>query len=160
MCLISDIGFEVPDAFLVGYALDYNEYFRDLSVSDLFTTSKIGNPLISFVYYVYMAPAIIGGALSCQSQMCLQVDYLHILEFSDWLIDWRSCFPTAHLHTEWWSQGEVQRVMTRKRIVASEHSASEGFVWNYIIYFISLYYSRMCDHWAVNNFKNSTFVFI
>lgn len=30
---ISDIGFEVPDAFLVGYALDYNEYFRDLSVS-------------------------------------------------------------------------------------------------------------------------------
>lgn len=31
--LFSDIGFEVPDAFLVGYALDYNEYFRDLSVS-------------------------------------------------------------------------------------------------------------------------------
>lgn len=30
---ILDIGFEVPDAFLVGYALDYNEYFRDLSVS-------------------------------------------------------------------------------------------------------------------------------
>uniref|UniRef100_A0A3Q3F465 Hypoxanthine phosphoribosyltransferase 1, like n=1 Tax=Labrus bergylta TaxID=56723 RepID=A0A3Q3F465_9LABR len=28
---VSDIGFEVPDAFLVGYALDYNEYFRDLS---------------------------------------------------------------------------------------------------------------------------------
>ncbi|XP_051546356.1 hypoxanthine phosphoribosyltransferase 1, like isoform X2 [Myxocyprinus asiaticus] len=25
------IGFEVPDKFLVGYALDYNEYFRDLS---------------------------------------------------------------------------------------------------------------------------------
>ncbi|XP_061628548.1 hypoxanthine phosphoribosyltransferase 1, like isoform X2 [Phyllopteryx taeniolatus] len=25
------IGFEVPDTFLVGYALDYNEYFRDLS---------------------------------------------------------------------------------------------------------------------------------
>lgn len=31
-----DIGFEVPDKFLVGYALDYNEYFRDLSVSVLF----------------------------------------------------------------------------------------------------------------------------
>uniref|UniRef100_A0A8C1U8W9 Hypoxanthine phosphoribosyltransferase n=1 Tax=Cyprinus carpio TaxID=7962 RepID=A0A8C1U8W9_CYPCA len=30
------IGFEVPDKFLVGYALDYNEYFRDLSVSVLF----------------------------------------------------------------------------------------------------------------------------
>ncbi|CAB1313718.1 unnamed protein product [Coregonus sp. 'balchen'] len=26
-----NIGFEVPDSFLVGYALDYNEYFRDLS---------------------------------------------------------------------------------------------------------------------------------
>ncbi|XP_023826401.1 hypoxanthine-guanine phosphoribosyltransferase-like isoform X2 [Salvelinus fontinalis] len=25
------MGFEVPDWFLVGYALDYNEYFRDLS---------------------------------------------------------------------------------------------------------------------------------
>ncbi|KAK3526227.1 hypothetical protein QTP70_017782 [Hemibagrus guttatus] len=24
-------GFEVPDKFLVGYALDYNEYFRDLN---------------------------------------------------------------------------------------------------------------------------------
>uniref|UniRef100_A0A4W4GQ65 Hypoxanthine phosphoribosyltransferase n=1 Tax=Electrophorus electricus TaxID=8005 RepID=A0A4W4GQ65_ELEEL len=29
------IGFEVPDKYLVGYALDYNEYFRDLSVSRL-----------------------------------------------------------------------------------------------------------------------------
>lgn len=40
---ISDIGFEVPDAFLVGYALDYNEYFRDLSVSlqDLITPDEI-----------------------------------------------------------------------------------------------------------------------
>ncbi|KAK1162009.1 hypoxanthine-guanine phosphoribosyltransferase-like [Acipenser oxyrinchus oxyrinchus] len=25
------IGFEIPDKFVVGYALDYNEYFRDLS---------------------------------------------------------------------------------------------------------------------------------
>jgi len=24
------IGFEVPDIFLIGYALDYNEFFRDL----------------------------------------------------------------------------------------------------------------------------------
>uniref|UniRef100_A0A3B4CFM9 Phosphoribosyltransferase domain-containing protein n=1 Tax=Pygocentrus nattereri TaxID=42514 RepID=A0A3B4CFM9_PYGNA len=31
LCLSPDIGFEVPDKFLVGYALDYNEYFRDLS---------------------------------------------------------------------------------------------------------------------------------
>lgn len=23
-------GFEIPDHFVVGYALDYNEYFRDL----------------------------------------------------------------------------------------------------------------------------------
>ena len=27
-----DAGFEIPDAFVVGYALDYNEYFRDLNV--------------------------------------------------------------------------------------------------------------------------------
>lgn len=38
---ISDIGFEVPDAFLVGYALDYNEYFRDLSVSNAKTDLQI-----------------------------------------------------------------------------------------------------------------------
>lgn len=32
-CLsFADVGFSVPDHFLVGYALDYNEYFRDLSV--------------------------------------------------------------------------------------------------------------------------------
>lgn len=32
-CLIPDVGFEIPDRFVVGYALDYNEYFRDLNVS-------------------------------------------------------------------------------------------------------------------------------
>uniref|UniRef100_A0A8C0ZLE3 Hypoxanthine phosphoribosyltransferase n=1 Tax=Castor canadensis TaxID=51338 RepID=A0A8C0ZLE3_CASCN len=26
-------GFEIPNVFVVGYALDYNEYFRDLNVS-------------------------------------------------------------------------------------------------------------------------------
>lgn len=33
MLFISDCGFEVPDKFVVGYAIDYNEYFRDLDVS-------------------------------------------------------------------------------------------------------------------------------
>lgn len=28
-----DVGFEIPNHFVVGYALDYNEYFRDLNVS-------------------------------------------------------------------------------------------------------------------------------
>lgn len=31
--LPSDAGFEIPNLFVVGYALDYNEYFRDLNVS-------------------------------------------------------------------------------------------------------------------------------
>lgn len=31
--MITDTGFEIPDIFIVGYALDYNEYFRDLNVS-------------------------------------------------------------------------------------------------------------------------------
>lgn len=31
--LIADIGFDIPNKFVVGYALDYNEYFRDLNVS-------------------------------------------------------------------------------------------------------------------------------
>ena len=33
VCFTADVGFEVPDVFVVGYALDYNEYFRDLNVS-------------------------------------------------------------------------------------------------------------------------------
>uniref|UniRef100_A0A3B5LWV3 Hypoxanthine phosphoribosyltransferase n=1 Tax=Xiphophorus couchianus TaxID=32473 RepID=A0A3B5LWV3_9TELE len=28
---VNFVGFEVPDKFVVGYALDYNEYFRDLN---------------------------------------------------------------------------------------------------------------------------------
>lgn len=33
-CLVPlDVGFEIPNRFVVGYALDYNEYFRDLDVS-------------------------------------------------------------------------------------------------------------------------------
>lgn len=31
----TDVGFEVPNKFVVGYALDYNEYFRDLNVSEM-----------------------------------------------------------------------------------------------------------------------------
>lgn len=35
LCLfLIDVGFEIPDHFVVGYALDYNEYFRDLNVSE------------------------------------------------------------------------------------------------------------------------------
>ena len=29
----ADTGFEIPNEFVVGYALDYNEYFRDLNVN-------------------------------------------------------------------------------------------------------------------------------
>ncbi|XP_053738423.1 phosphoribosyltransferase domain-containing protein 1b [Synchiropus splendidus] len=29
-CLPDYVGFEIPNCFVVGYALDYNEYFRDL----------------------------------------------------------------------------------------------------------------------------------
>ena len=30
---VLDLGFEIPDRFMVGYALDYNDYFRDLNVT-------------------------------------------------------------------------------------------------------------------------------
>ena len=32
LCILTDVGFEIPNRFVVGYALDYNEYFRDLNV--------------------------------------------------------------------------------------------------------------------------------
>lgn len=38
---ILDVGFEIPDRFVVGYALDYNEYFRDLNVSRYLLESEI-----------------------------------------------------------------------------------------------------------------------
>ncbi|XP_053484539.1 phosphoribosyltransferase domain-containing protein 1b isoform X2 [Ictalurus furcatus] len=31
VCLPDYVGFEIPNHFVVGYALDYNEYFRDLN---------------------------------------------------------------------------------------------------------------------------------
>ncbi|NWX98475.1 PRDC1 protein, partial [Nothoprocta ornata] len=31
VCLHTDYGFEIPNLFVVGYALDYNEHFRDLN---------------------------------------------------------------------------------------------------------------------------------
>lgn len=33
LCFSADVGFVIPNRFVVGYALDYNEYFRDLNVS-------------------------------------------------------------------------------------------------------------------------------
>lgn len=33
MSISADVGFVIPNRFVVGYALDYNEYFRDLNVS-------------------------------------------------------------------------------------------------------------------------------
>lgn len=38
--MIPDVGFEIPDRFVVGYALDYNEYFRDLNVSPVTVWSQ------------------------------------------------------------------------------------------------------------------------
>ena len=35
------VGFEIPEKFVIGYALDYNEYFRDLNhVSIISETRK------------------------------------------------------------------------------------------------------------------------
>uniref|UniRef100_A0A6I8SQB1 Hypoxanthine phosphoribosyltransferase n=1 Tax=Xenopus tropicalis TaxID=8364 RepID=A0A6I8SQB1_XENTR len=44
------VGFEVPDKFVVGYALDYNEYFRDLNVSNyrICTVCAISDPNLRF----------------------------------------------------------------------------------------------------------------
>lgn len=36
---LADVGFEIPNRFVVGYALDYNEYFRDLNVSPEFAAA-------------------------------------------------------------------------------------------------------------------------
>ncbi|WAQ94675.1 HPRT-like protein, partial [Mya arenaria] len=44
-------GFEIPDAFVVGYALDYNEYFRDLNSFFCETRRK----LLSVVLVITMA---------------------------------------------------------------------------------------------------------
>lgn len=51
------VGFAIPDAFVVGYALDYNEYFRDLdhicviSVSQTYEMITRGLD-ISYMFYL------------------------------------------------------------------------------------------------------------
>uniref|UniRef100_A0A8C0V0W3 Hypoxanthine phosphoribosyltransferase n=1 Tax=Cyanistes caeruleus TaxID=156563 RepID=A0A8C0V0W3_CYACU len=58
-------GFEIPDLFVVGYALDYNEHFRDLNVSFLFK-KQFKKSLIYFsCIYCHKHPiiCIIFGAL-------------------------------------------------------------------------------------------------
>lgn len=41
------VGFAIPDAFVVGYALDYNEYFRDLDHICVISVSLV-IPLLKF----------------------------------------------------------------------------------------------------------------
>uniref|UniRef100_A0A671X354 Hypoxanthine phosphoribosyltransferase n=1 Tax=Sparus aurata TaxID=8175 RepID=A0A671X354_SPAAU len=52
------VGFEVPDKFVVGYALDYNEYFRDLNVTYLrhYSTSEqfLMNGSFSGSFYIVL----------------------------------------------------------------------------------------------------------
>lgn len=52
----TDVGFEVPNKFVVGYALDYNEYFRDLNVSEMwnmhFTTEGIDLKIL-FQFFIF-----------------------------------------------------------------------------------------------------------
>lgn len=45
MLLPADVGFEIPNRFVVGYALDYNEYFRDLNVSTDATFRRDGREM-------------------------------------------------------------------------------------------------------------------
>ncbi|XP_062923296.1 hypoxanthine-guanine phosphoribosyltransferase-like isoform X2 [Mobula hypostoma] len=59
------VGFEIPDKFVVGYALDYNEHFRDLNMlpDSLSTLGRHGS------LSVYSAS---DHRLRCNSQRCLQ----------------------------------------------------------------------------------------
>lgn len=50
ICLNTDYGFEIPDLFVVGYALDYNEHFRDLNVS--FFKKHFKNHCFTFLEYL------------------------------------------------------------------------------------------------------------
>uniref|UniRef100_A0A8C5HGP1 Phosphoribosyltransferase domain-containing protein 1-like n=1 Tax=Gouania willdenowi TaxID=441366 RepID=A0A8C5HGP1_GOUWI len=43
--LLDYVGFEIPNLFVVGYALDYNEYFRDLNV--IWVYSQVHHKIIS-----------------------------------------------------------------------------------------------------------------
>lgn len=120
ICILpSDIGFEVPDAFLVGYALDYNEYFRDLSVSLqrlIPPNQKRGNKSLLYADH--------SSALSIRQWTMLQLDICHYIhkfyinqtattlsqlpKQMNWLTLFVFNYFTAHLHTKWPSQGEVQ----------------------------------------------------
>lgn len=51
ICLKTDYGFEIPDLFVVGYALDYNEHFRDLNVS-FFKKNKLKSHWSTFPIFI------------------------------------------------------------------------------------------------------------
>lgn len=44
--LFKDVGFVIPNRFVVGYALDYNEYFRDLNVRALITSVLLSSTVL------------------------------------------------------------------------------------------------------------------
>jgi len=51
--LLADIGFEIPDEFVVGYALDYNEYFRDLNVRIIFSKTCVHDVYLCACWWIF-----------------------------------------------------------------------------------------------------------
>lgn len=85
-CCFSDIGFEVPDAFLVGYALDYNEYFRDLSVSltpSAVSSLKIYMRMYGYAHFLYNFPItdkdLYFFSRNWQSEFLVPVTHKHLV---------------------------------------------------------------------------------
>lgn len=48
------VGFSIPDEFVVGYALDYNEYFRDLDHICVISVSEYGEHRLEVAYWYFV----------------------------------------------------------------------------------------------------------
>lgn len=75
------VGFAIPDAFVVGYALDYNEYFRDLDHICVISVSHQTFEITARLGYLICI--LIG---SWQTSLCYLMSHLEVVHRNPFIV--------------------------------------------------------------------------